>query len=163
MNNFAILESYYSNHRDELLAFVSSRLGGSYLSEDIVQDVFTRLMSSSKMITETTLPCLVYTTAKNLIFDYYRHRSTREEYEHYITSCNSGETSMESVISAHELTERMERSLAFVPENCREIFRLHVYDGMKTSQISEQLGEGYKSVEYRLGIARREVRRRLAI
>lgn len=162
MNNYTLLESYYVSHRDELLAFVSSRLGGYHIAEDIVQDVFTRFMSSDKMITETTLPCLVYTTARNLISDYYRRRCTHEQYEHYIVSHNSGEISMESVISVHELTERLERSLAFVPENCREIFRLHVYDGMKVSQISEQLGEGYKSVEYRLGTARREVRRRLA-
>jgi RNA polymerase sigma-70 factor (ECF subfamily) len=35
---------------------------------------------------------------------------------------------------------------------------MHIYDGMKVSEISRQLGEGYKSVEYRLGTARKVVR-----
>ena len=163
MNNVALIESYYAAHRDELLAFVSSRLGGSYLAEDLVQDVFMRLMISNRLITETTLPCLVYTVARRLICDYYRRRSTREEYEHYIKSGESVDTSMESVISAHELTERLERGLARIPENCREIYRLHIYGGMKVSEISQHLGEGYKSVEHRLGTARKEMRRYLAI
>jgi len=162
MNNFELLETYYTVHRDELLTYVGSRLGDSYIAEDLVQDVFMRLMVSDKLITETTLPCLVYTVARRLICDFYRRRSTHEEYEHYIKGHESGETSMESIISARELTERLERGLARIPENCREIYRLHIYGGMKVSEISQQLGEGYKSVEHRLGTARKEMRRYLA-
>lgn len=163
MNNVALIESYYAAHSDELLAFVSSRLGGSSNSEDLVQDVFTRLMTSDKMITEVTLPCLVYTIARNLIYDYYRHRCVQEQYEHYIKRHADNETSMESVISANELTEQLERGLARIPKNCREIYRMHIYGGMKVSEISAQLGEGYKSVERRLGTARKEMRRFMAM
>lgn len=163
MDNFELLETYYAAHRDELLAFVSSRLGGSYIAEDLIQDVFMRLMISDRLITETTLPCLVYTVARRLICDYYRRRNTREEYEHYITNGEGVDNSMESVISVRELTERLERGLARIPENCREIYRLHIYGGMKVSEISQHLGEGYKSVEHRLGTARKEMRRFMAV
>lgn len=163
MDNFELLETYYAAHRDELLAFVSSRLGGSYIAEDLVQDVFMRLMISDRLLTETTLPCLVYTVARRLICDYYRRRNTREEYEHYITNGEGVDNSMESVISVRELTERLERGLARIPENCREIYRLHIYGGMKVSEISQHLGEGYKSVEHRLGTARKEMRRFMAV
>lgn len=163
MDNFELLETYYAAHRDELLAFVSSRLASSYIAEDLVQDVFMRLMISDRLITETTLPCLVYTVARRLICDYYRRRNTREEYEHYITNGEGVDNSMESVISVRELTERLERGLARIPENCREIYRLHIYGGMKVSEISQHLGEGYKSVEHRLGTARKEMRRFMAV
>ena len=162
MNSTPLIEAYYTTHRDELLAFVSSRLGDSYLAEDIVQDVFTRLLTTKKLVTETTLPALVYTVARNLVTDYFRRRTTREEYEHIITPQKSTENTMESVFSVRELEERLERGLARIPENCREIYRLHVYGDMKVSEISEQLGENYKSVEYRLGTARREMRRYMA-
>ena len=39
--------------------------------------------------------------------------------------------------------------------------RLHIYGGMKVADISEYLGEGYKSVEHRLGAARKAVRQQL--
>ena len=160
MNN-KLITNYYIAHRDELQAFASSRLGDSRQAEDIVQDVFLRLLSTDKMITEVTLPALVYTITRNLINDYYRRHTTYEQYEHYIKGVCSEQTTMESVFSAHEMMERLERGLVRLPENCREIYRLHIYDGMKVGEISRELGEGYKSVEHRLGTARKLMRQYL--
>ena len=157
MNN-KLITNYYIAHRDELLTFASSRLGDSRLAEDIVQDVFLRLLSTDKMITEVTLPALVYTITRNLINDYYRRHTTYEQYEHYIKGVCSEVTTMESVFSAFEIMERLERGLVRLPENCREIYRLHIYGGMKVGEISRELGEGYKSVEHRLGTARKVMR-----
>lgn len=148
-------------HRDELLAYVSSRLGGSADSEDIVQTVFLRLLTTEKMISEVTLPALVYTMTRHLIADHYRRHTTFEEYEHYIKGVCSEEISMESVFSAREIMERMERGMARLPEKCRKVYRLHIYEGMKVSEISQELGEGYKSVEHRLGAARKAMRQYL--
>lgn len=153
-----LITNYYIAHRDELLAFACSRLGDSRLAEDIVQDVFLRLLSTDKMITEVTLPALVYTITRNLINDYYRRHTTYEQYEHYIKGVCSEVTTMESVFSAFEIMERLERGLVRLPENCREIYRLHIYGGMKVGEISRELGEGYKSVEHRLGTARKVMR-----
>jgi RNA polymerase sigma-70 factor (ECF subfamily) len=160
--NHALITEYYISHRDELLAFVSSRLGGSDFAEDIVQNVFLKLLTTDKMISEVTLPSLVYTVARNLITDYYRRHTNYEEYEHYILrSQETGVRSQESVFSVREITERLERGLARLPENCREIYRMHIYGGMKVSEISQELGEGYKSVEHRLGFARKAMRQYL--
>lgn len=153
-----LITNYYIAHRDELLAFASSRLGDSRLAEDIVQDVFLRLLSTDKMITEVTLPALVYTITRNLINDYYRRHTTYEQYEHYIKGVCSEVTTMDSVFSAFEIMERLERGLVRLPKNCREIYRLHIYGGMKVGEISRELGEGYKSVEHRLGTARKVMR-----
>ena len=156
--NKSLITNYYSSHRDELLAFVSSRLGGSCEAEDIVQNVFLRLLTTDKMITEVTLHALVYTTARNLIIDYYRRHTVFEEYEHYIKGMCSEEITTESVFSAREIVEQMERGLTRLPENYREVYRLHIYGGMKVGEISQQLGEGYKSIEHRLGTARKLMR-----
>ena len=161
MNKFLTLTNYYVTHRDELLAYVSSRLGNSVEAEDLVQNVFLRLLTSDKMITEITLPALVYTIARNLISDYYRRRTHYEAYEHYLKNTDSIDDSAGSVLSIRDITEQLERGLARVPENCREIYRLHIYGGMKVAEISERLGEGYKSVEHRLGTARKMIRQHL--
>jgi len=161
MNTFLTLTNYYVTHRDELLAYVSSRLGNSVEAEDLVQNVFLRLLTSDKMITDVTLSALVYTTTHNLITDYYRRRTHFEAYEHYLKNTDSIDESAESILSIRDITEQLERGLARVPENCREVYRLHIYGGMKVAEISERLGEGYKSVEHRLGIARKSVRQQL--
>ena len=157
MNKILTLTNYYVTHRDELLAYVSSRLGNSVEAEDLVQNVFLRLLTSDRMITDITLPALVYTIARNLIADFYRRRTHFEDYEHYLKNTDSIDESAESILSIRDITEQLERGLARVPENCREIYRLHVYGGMKVAEISQRLGEGYKSVEHRLGTARKAV------
>ena len=161
MNKFLTLTNYYVTHRDELLAYVSSRLGNSVEAEDLVQNVFLRLLTSDKLITDITLPALVYTIARNQINDYYRRRTHYETYEHYLKNTDSIDDSAGSVLSIRDITEQLERGLAHVPENCREIYRLHIYGGMKVAEISERLGEGYKSVEHRLGTARKMIRQHL--
>ena len=158
MSKQQLLSNYYITHRDELLTYVSSRLGNSSEAEDIVQNVFLRLLSSNKLISEVTLPALVYTMVRHLLADYFRRRSAFEHYEHCIRGVCSSEVSMESVFSAREITEQLERGLARLPENCRKVYRLHIYGGMKVSEISHELGEGYKSVEHRLGTARKAMR-----
>ena len=158
MNNNQLITNYYNNHRDELLGFVSSRIGDSVEAEDIVQNVFLRLLTSDKLISEVTLPALVFAMTRNLVYDYYRHHTAVEQYEHYIKGVCSELTSDESILSAREVMEQLEQGLARLPENCREIYRLHIYDGLKVNEISQQLGEGYKSVEHRLGAARKAMR-----
>ena len=161
MKDYLTLTNYYVTHRDELLAYVSSRLGNSVEAEDLVQNVFLRLLTSDRMITDITLPALVYTIARDLIADFYRRRTHFEDYEHYLKNNDSIDESAESILSIRDITEQLERGLARVPENCREIYRLHVYGGMKVAEISQHLGEGYKSVEHQLGTARKAVRQQL--
>ena len=143
------------------MAYAVSRLGDCCLAEDIVQNVFLRLLTSDKVISEVTLPALVFAMTRNQVYDYFRHHTAVEQYEHYIKGVCSELTTDESILSAREVMEQLERGLARLPENCREIYRLHIYDGMKVGEISRELGEGYKSVEHRLGAARKAIRQYL--
>ena len=153
MTKQTLITNYYIAHRDELLAYAVSRLGDSCLAEDIVQNVFLRLL--------TSVPALVFAMTRNQVYDYFRHHTAVEQYEHYIKGVCSELTTDESILSAREVMEQLERGLARLPENCREIYRLHIYDGMKVGEISRELGEGYKSVEHRLGAARKAIRQYL--
>ena len=161
MTKQTLITNYYIAHRDELLAYAVSRLGDCCLAEDIVQNVFLRLLTSDKVISEVTLPALVFAMTRNQVYDYFRHHTAVEQYEHYIKGVCSELTTDESILLAREVMEQLERGLARLPENCREIYRLHIYDGMKVGEISRELGEGYKSVEHRLGAARKAIRQYL--
>lgn len=162
MNKQSLISNYYSAHRDELLAYASTRLSDRDEAEDIVQNTFLRILTTNKMLTEQALPALVYTVCRNLVNDYFRRRASRFEYEHYIQCAGIGNSSMESVFFAADIVEQMERGLARIPENCRKIYRMHILGGMRVSEISAETGENYKTVENRLGLARREMRHYLS-
>lgn len=158
MNNHKVIENYYCAHRGELIAFVSARLHDLAEAEDIVQETFLRLLSGDRLITEVTLPNLTYTLCRNMIADWYRRHSVRQDARHeLIYSAGKGD-SAETLLSMYEINEQMERGLARVPENCREIYRMHIYGEMPVRDICQQTGQPYKSVEYRLGLARKQVR-----
>ena len=165
MNNDKLISNYYAKHRGEIIDFITVRMADSDEAEDMVQDLFLRLLRSHQLITPITLPCLIYTMARHSIADYYRHRRVRDEYEHYIQKSDvrsmMSDERTESVISAQQLMERMERSLARLPQACCEIYRLHIYDGMKVGDIAQELSLPYKQVENRLGQARKAVRQQL--
>ena len=161
MNRNQLISNHYSLHRDELLAYASSCLGDKNEAEDLVQNTYLRLLSTDKMLTEQTLPALVFTICRNLVNDHFRRRAFRTEYEHYIHGTGDGKASMESVFFAADIVERMERGLARIPENCRDIYRMHILGGMRVSEISAETGEKYKTVENRLGLARRQMRQYL--
>ena len=157
-NQQLIITNYYAQHRGEIVDFIAVRLTDADEAEDMVQDLFLRLLRSRQLITPITLPCLVYTMARHSIADYYRRRRVREEFEHYLIKNTDSIGEMESIISARLLIERMERTLARLPEACGRIYRLHIYDGLKVSDIAQQLALPYKQVENRLGQARKAVR-----
>lgn len=159
--NKELLADYYSQHRDEIVGFVAVRVGDADVAKDVVQDVFFRLLCSDRLISPTTLPALVFTMVRNAVTDWFRRRRIREEYEHYIIGTGDDSDSMDSVISVRELMERMERTLARLAPECRKVYHLHIYGGMQVRQIAEETHQPYRAVEYRLGQARKEVRRQL--
>lgn len=161
--NKELLADYYSHHRDEIVGFVAVRVGDADVAKDVVQDVFFRLLCSDRLISTTTLPALVFTMVRNAVTDWFRRRRIREEYEHYIIGTGDDSDSMDSVISVRELMERMERTLARLAPECREVYHLHIYGGMQVRQIAEETHQPYRAVEYRLGQARKEVRRQLRL
>ena len=126
----------------------------------MVQDLFLRLLSGSQLITPQTLPALVHTMARHAASDYYRRRHVIETYEHTVRG-GSVVDDCASIVSVRLLTERIEHSLARLSEDSRRIYRLHIYDGMKVSEIAKNLLLPYKQVENRLGQARKYMRQQL--
>lgn len=161
MNNDTLLSNYYTQHRAEIVGFIAIRTKDAESAQDMVQDLFLRLLSSRCLMTPQTLPHLIYTMASHAVVDYYRRRRVTDEYEHYLYHSSEADDSLESVFSARQMMERMEHSLARLSEECRTIYRLHIYDGMKVGDIAKELALPYKQVENRLGQARKTVRRQL--
>lgn len=160
-SHISLIADYYSRHYEELLAFVSKRMKYDQVAEDIVQDVFVNLMKMD-VITSVTLPSLVYTIARNLILDYWRHKQHVEKYEQKVI-CDNGmgatqRYEVESVYAAREINEILERGIARLTDKQQVVYRMNVFEGKQVKDISEELGINYKTIENRLGTARKEVR-----
>lgn len=156
MNN-EIIARYYAAHVDELRAFFLARTANRELSEDMAQDVFVRLLGY-EMITELTLPCLTYTVARRMLTDYFRHCEAIRKCSQTETANSFDTNDPYTTCLANELAGILERGIKALPEQCQQVYRMHIYGGMKVSRIAEVTNIKYKVVERRLGIARSEVR-----
>lgn len=160
-SNYSIIADYYSEHYNELKLYVMSRSLPADEAEDIVQNTFVRLLRGDKMITPVTLPCFVYTIAKNLIIDYYRRKHKIEEYEHFLGATDwmgRYDVDGESVFSAQQTNEILERGIARLTEKRSKVYCLNLFEGMQVSEIAQSLNLGYKAAENRLTLARKEIR-----
>lgn len=158
MNNRDIIERYYRAHRERLVAYADARIHRKDEAEDMVQEVFLRLLDEARPICKETLDSLAYTLCRHLIADRYRRRAVHAEAERQLAGASCSDASAESVLSVREITERLEQGLARLSDNSARVYRLHLYDGLQVSDICRLTGEKYKAVEYRLGLARKHVR-----
>lgn len=160
----SLIAEYYTECYDDLKAFVASRLTGNEVAEqaeDIVQNVFVRLLKMDKMINPITLPCLVYTTARNLLCDYWRRKQYRDWMERTISMTGMRNESVDDaamLYSAKEIEKLLEESVAHLSEQQAKVYRLSFYDDMKVGEIAKELNMKYKNAERSLGIARKNVR-----
>ena len=164
------IQDYYTKYRSMFVqSAVKARLSRED-AEDIVQDVFMRLLTSKKMINKITLPAMAYTTLQNLLKDRWRHQAYIRQHEQYVVHaasqnvgkafCSSSENAM-SLASMHETELLLQKSLARLDEKSCRIYRMNLEEGKQVSEIAEFLQMNYKTVENRLGAARKEVRKRM--
>ncbi len=94
MNNQEIFANYYQRYREEIVDFIMIRVQDREEAQDMVQNLFLRLLTRQQLVAEQSLPSLIYTMARHMVADYYRRRHVYEEYEHYIRHDNDSDDSI---------------------------------------------------------------------
>jgi RNA polymerase sigma factor (sigma-70 family) len=156
------IADYYAQHQEEMVNYVDKRVKDIMLSEDVVQEVFYRLLRKGQMISEVTLPHLVYVSLNNSIVDYFRKTSSYLSYADYMQEMPSTVDDVEEQCCAHELTHCLDEILSKFSESRQQIYRMNLYDDLSVNDISTKLGIRYKATEYQLRLVKNEVRQRLA-
>mgnify|MGYP003426174247 FL=1 len=65
----------YEQHRQSLITFVCSRIGNHEEAEDMIQDLYVRLLNYDQLLCMGTIKSLLFTMAQNMITDHYRHNA----------------------------------------------------------------------------------------
>ena len=65
MSKEQLLSDYYTQHREGLVRYLTVLTADADQAQDMVQDLFLRLLSGSQLISPQTLPALVHTMARH--------------------------------------------------------------------------------------------------
>jgi len=149
------IANYYRTNFEGLCDFAARILGDCVDAEDVVQDVFLRILTDESCVMYNSLPAICRTMVRNKSIDGIRHRKIKNAY----VALNEYEENTPYIkYIGQELVSLVEHGSSMMPVNRATIYKMNVLDGMKISEISILLHADYKNVEYNLTVARKFMR-----
>ncbi len=164
-------------HRTPVFNFILRFTGHRARAEDVLQETWLKVVrSASEYEAKAKFTTWVYTIARNLCVDSARKESYRQtaSLEASVTGAEGdesrplGESLPDEGVSPERgaynarLRPLLERALAGLPEEQREVFVLREYSGIPFKEIAEVTGVSENTVKSRMRYALEGLRRRLA-
>ena len=170
-------EALVRRHRGPVFHFILRFTGQRARSEDLLQETWLKVVRSAREYEpRARFTTWLYTIARNLCVDSARKESHRQA-ESLEAPANAqaaeggrplgealpdGGASPERGAHAARLRPLLERALAELPEEQREVFVLREYSGIAFKEIAEVTGVSENTVKSRMRYALDGLRRRLA-
>ncbi|MFW6370778.1 MAG: RNA polymerase sigma-70 factor [Bacteroidota bacterium] len=152
----AVFRAYYPF----LCLYATQLLKDSSAAEEIVQELFVNLWEKKENIhVDTSLKNYLYRSVKNRCLNYVRHSKIKEEYFRIAQAEQINPE--EDFESQAELMQKIESSIASLPEKRREMFILSREEGLKYREIATRLNVSIKTVETQMGLAIKSLREML--
>jgi len=155
-----LIEYAYNEFRPAVVSYISYRLNNQDKAEDFAQDVFVRLIDYKEMLRTETVQSFVYTIARNIVIDYLRQRTRRQELtvDMYDFREISVKDDMESKLYEKQILQLEQNKLrTFTPQR-KIVYALSRYEEMSIDEISENLNIAHRTVENHLLVGRKAMR-----
>ena len=163
-NQGQIIANFYTVYQAELVNFAISRLGNREESEDLVQDVFIKMMSFEGIINEATIKSFAFTIAANKVKDHLRRRIFRHKMEENAKyEMELQHSHVERVAEYHDTLRMVNDSMARLSPACAKVYRMSLFEDMATGDIAQEMNVSKRTVESQLFISRKQVRAMLSM
>ena len=163
-NQGQIIANFYTVYQAELVNFATSRLGNREESEDLVQDVFIKMMSFEGMINKETIKSFAFTIAANKIKDHLRRRIFRHKMEENAKyEMELQHSHVERVAEYHDTLRMVNDSMARLSPACAKVYRMSLFEDMATGDIAQEMNVSKRTIESQLFISRKQVRAMLSM
>lgn len=151
-------------YRLPLSRYFAKRIREAYDIDDLVQEVFIRLVRQAAIESVQQIDSYVFQTAANVIRDRARRHAARHHREHHElleSDLPTNDLSPERVLLGTEQLARAIAALQELPDNTRRVFVLRRYEGMRHEEIAAHLGMSVSGVRFHLEKAKAYLARRL--
>lgn len=130
--------------------------------EEIVQGFFLKLWDKRQELEiNLSVKNYLFSSIRNRCLNYLKHEKIKQEYHAEMMSNTESRIDYANFIMEVNLVEKIDKSIAALPERRREIFMLSREQGLKYREIAEKLGISIKTVETQMGQALKELRENL--
>lgn len=143
-------EQVYSKYRSQLLVFIQQRVGDRDLAEDVLHDVFVKIVGRQECLREPAkITAWLYQVTRNAIIDRVRSTRPHEELPRDIAA-NDEEPTAETKLAGF-----LRPMIDALPQMYRDAVTLSDLDGVPLKQIAEREGVTVSAVKSRVQRGRR--------
>ncbi len=158
------LQQLSARYRLPLLRFFARRLRNSPDPDDLVQEVFVRLVRQSTLSGIQHLDGYVFQVAANVLRDHARRWGVRAEEANHVQLEEvelEGGFSPERVLLGEEALQRLVAALQELPEKTQAIFALYHFESVSQVEIARRFKMPVSTIEKHMGRANAHLLHRL--
>jgi RNA polymerase sigma-70 factor (family 1) len=141
-----IFTKLFAESRQSLHRYIRRFVGSSETAKEIVQEAFLRTYRQRESV--TTLKAFLFSTARNLAANEYRHRRIMERgaLGDFGDSLVKSE-SLEAELLRDERNRLIQEAIDRLPPQCRAAFTLRVFHECSYKEVADRLGISARTVE----------------
>src|SRR6202140_3337284 len=143
-----IFTKLFAESRQAVPRYILRFVGSSETAQEIVQEAFLRTYRQRESV--TTLRAFLFSTARNLAANEYRHRRTVERGalgDFADSRVKTEHESPETALLRDERNRLIQEAIDRLPPQCRAAFTLRVFHECSYKEVAERLGISPKTVE----------------
>ena len=153
------IEGVLEHYQEGLVRYARSLVGELALAQDVVQDVFLRLLRQDRRLLEGHLTQWLFVVCRNRALDYRRkEREMGKQEQEVLASLAGGEREPGAELERAESATALGRRLAGLPPRQREVVRLKFQEEMTYRDIAAVTGMTVNNVGVTLHAAMRRLR-----
>ena len=147
----------FEQHHRRLFNFFLLATGNRQVSEDLVQDVFFRMLKYRHTYREHgEFETWMYRIARNARVDYYRGKRQQESIDDHGDLADNGPDPYEAVAQDDDVSV-LHKAMALLPEDKREVLVMSKFTEMKYEEMGTVLGCTVGAVKVRVHRAIRDL------
>ena len=159
----AAFEQLFKTHFRGLHAYAITLLKDEIAGEEIVQNVFFKFWERrAQLVIETSPKAYLYKAVYNDCLNYIKHQKVKSAHAmHVVRQSNDRVENTAGKVLQGELKEKIHEAMNQLPEQCRTIFQMSRFEGLKYQEIADEMGLSVKTIENQMGKALKIMRQKL--
>jgi RNA polymerase sigma-70 factor (ECF subfamily) len=158
------LSKLFEDHRRQLVSMANRRIGDRETADEIVQDVYARLMLSGDHGTDEENVKVLYASVRNAVIDHHRSTAGRNGLMSRILPIQLWQketSSPQEHAQSRQALSALDQALLELSPKAREMFVLHRVDGVSNAKLAQKYGISISAVEKQLARTMRHCQQRL--
>ncbi|MCD6091200.1 MAG: RNA polymerase sigma-70 factor [Bacteroidales bacterium] len=161
--NIQEYELLFREYFQPLLSYAVSIIKSEANAEEIVQDIFFGIWKNKKSLDiHTSFSSYLYKAVYNNCLQLLKREKRKLNYQQDGRNWNNHESmNPGEILLYNELSVKINKVVEELPENCKTIFKLNRYQGLKYSEIADKLAISIKTVEANMTKALKYLKRQM--